>query len=98
MKASLSPLAYAVALLLVAGYAWVTLHGPGGLRALDEKRAQVRELEKRDAAMAQQIERKRERIKRLADNPAEQELEIRERLKLVHPNEKVYIIGDPAGK
>jgi cell division protein FtsB len=55
-------------------------------------------MEKRNAGLALEIERKREHIRRLTDNPAEQELEIRERLKLVHPNEKVYIIGDPAKK
>lgn len=96
MKVPLARFAYTLALLLVAGYALVTLRGPGGLHALSAKRSEIRELEKRNANLAQQIERKRERIRRLADNPAEQELEIRERLKLVRPDEKVYIIGDPA--
>src|SRR4051812_5380575 len=98
MKASLSRFAYVIAFVLVASYAFVTLRGPKGLHALEEKRVQIRELEKRNAALAQEIERKREHIRRLNDNPAEQELEIRERLKLVHPNEKVYILGDPAKK
>jgi len=98
MKAPLSRFAYAVALLLVATYAYLTLHGPHGLAALSEKRAQIRELEKRNAALAQEIERKREHIRRLAENPAEQELEIRERLKLAHPNEQIYIIGEPSKK
>lgn len=98
MKVSLSRFAYAVALLLVAGYAWMTLHGSHGWRALEERKAEIRDMEKRNAGLAQDIERKRERIRRLADNPAEQELEIRERLKLVKPNEKVYIIGDSAKK
>jgi cell division protein FtsB len=96
MKASLSRFAYAIALLLVASYAYVTLRGPRGLSALADRRAQVRELERRNEDLVKQIERKREHIRRLNDNPAEQELEIRERLKLVHPNEKVYIIGSPA--
>ena len=98
MKAPLSRFAYAVALLLVATYAYLTLHGPHGLAALSEKRAQIRELEKRNAALAQEIERKREHIRRLAENPAEQELEIRERLKLVHPGEKIFITGEPDKK
>lgn len=98
MKAPLSRFAYAIALVLVATYAYLTLHGPHGLQALSQKRVQIRELEKRNASLAQEIERKREHIRRLAENPAEQELEIRERLKLVHPNEKIYIIGDPAKK
>jgi cell division protein FtsB len=98
MKTPLARFAYALALLLVAGYAWVTLYGPNGLHALYERRAEIRELEKRNATLAQEIERKRERIRRLGENPDEQELEIRERLKLVKPDEKVYIIGDPAKK
>ena len=98
MKASLSRYAYAIAFLLVASYAFVTLHGPRGVHALLDKQAQIREMEKRNAGLANEIERKREHIKRLSDNPAEQELEIRERLKLVHPNEKVFITGKPEKK
>ena len=98
MKASLSGFGYVIAVLLVLTYAFVTLRGPQGLHAVAQKRAQIRELEKRNAALALEIERKRAHIRRLNDNPAEQELEIRERLKLVHPNEKVYIIGAPAKK
>jgi len=37
----------------------------------------------------------RDHLQRLSNDPAEQELEIREHLKLVHPGEKVYITGDP---
>src|SRR5947199_10456969 len=98
MKASRPVYAYAIAFLLVSSYAFVTLRGPKGLRGIQDKRVQIHELEKRNAAIALDIERKRAHIRRLTDNPAEQELEIRERLKLVRPNEKVYIIGDPAKK
>ena len=69
-----------------------------GLHAIARKARADPRLEKRNAALAQEIERKREHIRRLNDNPAEQELEIRERLKLVHPNEKVYIIGSSGQK
>ena len=93
MKASLPRLAYAAALLLVGSYGYFALSGPKGLSAIAEKRAQIRELEKRNEELTKEIERKREHIRRLNESPAEQELEIRERLKLVHPNEKVYITG-----
>jgi cell division protein FtsB len=95
MKASIPRFAYAIAVLLMASYAFFTLRGPRGLQALQEKREQIRQLEERNATLSKEIERKREHIRRLNENPAEQELEIRERLKLVHPNEKVYIIGAP---
>jgi cell division protein FtsB len=74
----------------------VTLSGPHGVHALMEKQRLIQELQKRNAIEAQRIERIKEHVKRLDDNPAEQELEIRDRLKLVHPDEKVFITGEPA--
>jgi hypothetical protein len=45
--------------------------------------------------LAQQVERQKEYINRLKNSPAAQELEIRKRLKLLHPEEKLYITSDP---
>jgi cell division protein FtsB len=98
MKRPVVRFAYLVAFVAVVSYAVVTLRGPRGLHVLFDRQAQITEMEKRNAALAAEIERKRERIKRLENNSAEQELEIRDRLKLVHPNEKVYIIGQPERK
>jgi cell division protein FtsB len=98
MKAPLSRLAYVMAFLMVISYAFFTLHGPKGIPGLLERQHQIQEAEKRNAALAREIEQKREHIKRLADNPAEQEKEIRQRLKLVHPGEKIYIVGEPEKK
>jgi cell division protein FtsB len=97
MKAPFVRSAYTVTLLLVAGYALITLSGPRGITAWLDKQSQIHQLEKRNAGLAQEIERKRERIKRLGNNPAEQELEIRDRLKLVHPKDKVFIV-EPQGQ
>jgi len=96
MRAPLVRLAYVLTLLLIVGYAVVTLRGPRGIAAYLEKQRQIHELEKRNAGLAQEIERKRERIQRLTNDPAEQELEIRERLKLVHPKDKVFILDQQA--
>ena len=93
MRSNLTRCAYAVVFLLVATYAVITLRGPKGVHALVEKQAQIQEQERRNAEFTRDLERERERIRRLKDNPAEQDLEIRERLKLVHPGEKVYITG-----
>jgi cell division protein FtsB len=82
--------------MAVVTYALVTLSGPHGVHALMEKQRLIQELQKRNAIEAQRIERIKEHVKRLDDNPAEQELEIRDRLKLVHPDEKVFITGEPA--
>ncbi len=92
MKVSPARYVYVLAFLVLAGYAVFTLRGPSGVPGLLEKRRQIELLEKRNAALAQENERKREHIQRLTNNPAEQELEIRQRLKLVHPDEKVYIL------
>ena len=49
----------------------------------------------RDDCDEGEVARDVETINRLIDNPTEQELQIRERLKLVQPRDKVYIIGQP---
>lgn len=93
MKPSLARFAYFAALVVVAVYAFVTLRGPQGVPSVIAKQRMIQQMEKSNQDLHDEIERKKEHIKRLTSNPAEQELEIRERLKLVHPNDKVYIIG-----
>ena len=82
--------------MAVVIYAAVTLTGPHGVHALMEKQRLIQQMQKRNGIDAKINERIKEHIKRLNDNPTEQELEIRERLKLVHPDEKVFITGEPA--
>jgi cell division protein FtsB len=96
MKVPFGRIAYVVVFFLVAGYAVETLRGPKGVHALLDKQDQIQKLEQHNAALAKEVERMRERIKRMDESPAQQELEIRDRLKLVRPGEKVFITGDPA--
>ena len=96
MKAPLTRAAYVIIFLAVVVYAFFAF--PKGMSAWQEKKRQIQEMEKRNAATAMEVERKKEHIRRLADNPAEQELEIRRRLKLAHPDEKIYILGEPEKK
>ena len=98
MKSRLAKFLCVVAVVLIAGYAVVALGGPRGIPGLIEKRKQVQELEKRNAALAREIEQKRARIGRLRDNETDQELEIRQRLKLVKPDEKVFMLQDQEKK
>jgi len=93
MKAPLTRFACVIVFLTAVAYAFLAF--PKGMHAWQEKQRQIQEMEKRNTALAQEVERKKERIKRLSDNPSEQELEIRRRLKLAHPDEKIYILGDP---
>src|ERR1019366_6616110 len=92
MKASLTRFAYVLVLLAAVGYAFIAF--PQGIRAWQDKQRQIQEMEKRNDSLAKQVERQKEYINRLQNNPAAQELEIRKRLKLLHPEEKLYITGD----
>jgi cell division protein FtsB len=73
----------------------VALRAPQGISALLDKRREVRLLEEQNAAQAAENQRRRERIRRLEQNPAEQEMEIRKQLKLLRPNETTFILEDP---
>ncbi len=95
MRSPVAKVGYAVAVLLAASYAFVTLRGPRGIPALIEKQKQIQILEKENLGLALDIETRRERIKRLREDESAQELEIRQRLKLVRPGEKVFILQDP---
>ncbi len=97
MKAPLVTTACFAAFLGAASYAFFTLRGPHGIPWLLEKQREIHEMEDRNAKLDQEIERMRDHIKRLESDPSEEELEVRERLKLVKPGEKVYITGKPAG-
>ncbi len=85
---------YAVALTLVLLYGVVALRGPQGIPALLDKRREIRQLEEQNAAMTAEIERRKERIQRLEQNPAEQEMEIRRHLKLLRPGETTFLIPE----
>jgi cell division protein FtsB len=90
MKVSAAKLGYGLAILIAVAFAALTLGGPQGVPALIQKKVEIQELEKRNAALAREIEQRKERIDRLRDDPTEQELEIRSREKLVRPDEKVF--------
>jgi cell division protein FtsB len=94
MKSSFTRFAGVAALLLLAGYAFIALQGPQGIPGLMEKRRLIREYEQKNADMVRTIEEQRARIGRYTDSPSG-ELEIRQRLKLVKPDEKVFILQDP---
>jgi cell division protein FtsB len=95
MKSSFTKFVGAVAVLLVAGYAFFALQGPQGIPGLIEKRRLIQEYEKKNANMARKIEEERARIGRFNEGKSDQELAIRQRLKLVKPDEKVFILQDP---
>ena len=83
-----------VGVALVSVYAWAALRGPQGLEALLEKHREIRRLEEQNAALAHEIETRKERIKRLQSSVSEQEMEIRKQLKLLRPGETTFILPD----
>lgn len=93
MKAPLTRFALLIVFLAAVGYAFVAL--PRGMRAWQEKERQIAEKERSNTVLVRQLEKQRERIRRLSSDPEEQELEIRKRLKLARPEEKVFITGEP---
>lgn len=82
------------ALVVVCTYAIVALRGPQGLSALFAKRHEIQVLQEQNADLERAIKMKRERIEKLKSNTGEQELEIRRRLKLQHPNETTFILPE----
>lgn len=96
MNAPLTRFAYVMVFLVAVTYAFFAF--PKGMHGWQEKERQIQEMEKRNAVLAREVERKKEHIRRLTDNPSDQELEIRKRLKLAHPDEKIYILGEPEKK
>ena len=84
-----------LSLLVVIGvFAVIALRGPNGMPALTEKRKDIQVLQEVNATLAAENERKRARIEKLKNSRAEQELEIRNRLKMLRPGETQIILPD----
>ena len=94
MKISIVKTVYAAVVLCGIAWAFVELRGPNGIPGLLDKRRQVHEYEVGNEQLHREIEQKQERIQRLQNDPQEQEIEIRQRLKFAGRGEKIYIIDD----
>ena len=86
---------YLTVIVMVAVCALIALRGPQGVPALMEKRKEIRLLQEQNADLQKDNERRRDRIVRLQVSGAEQELEIRNRLKLLRKGETSFILPDP---
>jgi len=93
MKSVLLRFGYAVGLLVAGSYVFLTLRGPNGIPQVIERRRMIREIEEQNANLARENQLLRERNRRLASDPAEQELELRRRFKYAAPGETIFIIG-----
>lgn len=85
---------FVMALLTAGALGYRTLTSPQGIPALREKWNQIREMEEQNATLQRENDYRRDRIKKLQSNAAEQELEIRKKLKLLRPGETSFILPD----
>jgi cell division protein FtsB len=83
-----------VAIGVVVAYGWIALRGPQGVEALLDKHREIRALQEENAVVAREIERRKERIRRLKESQSEQDMEIRKQLKLLRPGETTFILPD----
>lgn len=78
----------AIALITAVAFG---LRGPQGFSTLLEKRRELQRLQEENATLMKEIEEKRERIKRLREDPTFQDEVIRRHLKRAKPGEKTLI-------
>ncbi len=95
MNSSVRRVLLLIAFALIGAYGLEKLRGPQGLPALREQWDQIRQLEEENANLQRENDYRRTRIKKLASNPSEQELEIRKKLKLLRPGETSFILPEP---
>lgn len=85
---------YSALLVVMAIYGYAALRGPQGIPALRQKWSEIRQLEEENANLQRDNQYKKDRIERLKNDPNEQELEIRKRLKLLRPGETSFILPE----
>jgi cell division protein FtsB len=85
---------YAIGFAIIAVYGWIALRGPLGIQSLLDRRQEIRTLQEKNAAMAREVERRRDRIRRLTESTSEQDMEIRKQLKLLKPGETSFILPE----
>jgi cell division protein FtsB len=59
-----------------------------------DRRQEIRTLQEKNAAMAREVDRRRDRIRRLTESTSEQDMEIRKQLKLLKPGETSFILPE----
>lgn len=84
-----------LALGLTLAGSWAAVSGPRGLRVLLEKREEIRRLQEENAALEAENAARSARVRRLEEDKAEQEMEIRKQLHLQRENETTFILPEP---
>jgi len=92
LRRYLRPIAAFAALTGLGAYATIMLRGPQGISAWTQKRHEIQLLEERNADLQRDIDAKKQRIEKLKNDPATQELEL-EKLGLVHKDDTQFKIA-----
>jgi cell division protein FtsB len=83
-------LAFALVLIGLGAYAYVSLSGPSGYQALIEKRQLMHKLRARNEAMKAEIERRKARNRDLLENRDAQQQELRRQYDVLREGEKEF--------
>ena len=94
MSSSVRRVVILVVFALIGAFGLSELRGPDGLPALREKWNEIRQFEEENANLQRENDYRRDRIKKLESNPSAQELEIRQKLKLLRPGETSFILPE----
>ncbi len=94
MKIPLKTFLSTLALVLAACWVLSTLHGSGGISMVLEKRREIRELQEQNANLQREIEYKQKRIRSLSEDHTEQELAVRQQLRLLKKRETTFVLQD----
>jgi cell division protein FtsB len=94
MNVAIRRLLFAAGFVIIGVYGFVALRGPQGIPALLDKWRDIHSLEEQNATLQRENDYKKERIRKLQDSPAEQEMEIRKNLKLLRPGETTFILPE----
>ena len=93
-RSLLRPIAVIAVFAGLIAYAIIMLRGPQGVKALDDRRREIRKAEEQNADLVRDIEAKKRRIERLKHDANTQEIEIRKRLKMQRPGETRFVLPD----
>ncbi len=94
IKNAIRRVVFLIVFALVGAYGYYSLRSPQGIPALRQRWGEIRQMEEQNAALERENDYRSARIKKLQQNPSEQELEIRKKLKLLRPGETSFILPE----
>lgn len=81
--------------LLGGSLLFFALDVPGGLARWQDRRRQIRELQRRNEQLAREIQQRRERLHRLQTSEAERERQVRQQQRKAKPGQTIFILEEP---